>query len=134
MSAKKFVLAALAGFAVMFGLSTLWHKVIMVNFYGKHYKSIVENVDIIYVLCGYLVLAYLMSLIYPIGYKGGSPLKEGSRFGVIMGLVMLMPMTIIVLLGTGIVSHMGALVDVLWHLIEEGVGGTVIALVYGRKA
>ena len=72
MKAKKFVLAALAGFVVMSGLSILWHKIIMGNFYGKHYESIAENVSIIHVLIGYLVLAYLMSLIYPIGYKGGS--------------------------------------------------------------
>ena len=132
MNTKKFVLAAIAGFIVMFGISALWHKIVMGSFYGNHYEAIATNVDLLYVLIGYLVIGLLMAFIYPIGYKGGSPLKEGPRFGALIGLVGLLPMTLIVLLGSGLVTHTGAIVDVIWHIIEEGIGGTVIALVYGR--
>ena len=40
-----------------------------------------------YVALGFLVLALLMALVYPKGYKGGSPKLEGLRFGVIVGLI-----------------------------------------------
>ncbi len=80
----------------MFGLSALWHKVRRGSFYEKHYETTAVNVDRIYVLIGYFVIGLLLALIYPIGYNCEYPMKEGPRFGAIMGLLGLFPATIIV--------------------------------------
>lgn len=65
---------------------------------------------------------------FPKGYAGAGGIGERLRFGVIMGLLWVLP--------HGVVLHgveYGAtgkliLVDAAWHLVEQGIGGIVMAL------
>ena len=84
-----------------------------------------------FVMLGYLILDFLMALVYPMGYKGGSPLKEGFRFGALIGLIWVLPISVI---DHGLYNLPLTLVivDSSWHVVQEGIGGIVIALVYGR--
>ena len=52
------------------------------------------------------------------GYEGGSPLKEGPRFGIIIGLLWYLPFNVIMI---GVVGKSGTLVvvDGLWRLVEQ---------------
>jgi hypothetical protein len=74
-----------------------------------------------------------MSLIYPVGYKGGSPAKEGLRFGVLIGLVVWLTANLTI---HGVLKNTlaSALVDSVWHIVEQGIGGIAIALVYGKSS
>ena len=126
MNVKKWFLAGLLGFVVMFILSGLWYMLIMDAFYREQY-------NFIFIVLGYLVMAFLMSYIYPIGYKGGSPAKEGLRFGVLIGLLVWLSSNLI-LYGAHNMTLSATLVDSGWHVVEEGIGGLVIALVYGTAS
>ena len=131
MNGKKWFLAGLAGFVVMFLLSGLWYMVIMAGFYQTHGEAVNrEQLDFLFIVLGYLVMAFLMSYIYPIGYKGGSPAKEGLRFGVLIGLLVWLSSNL-TLYGVYNVTLSATLVDSIWHVVEEGIGGIVIAFVYG---
>jgi len=131
MFGKKFLMALVGGFLIMWLLSGLWHVLIMGDFYAKYEgPSAYESPQMLFIIIGYAILALLMVYIYIQGYKGGSPLKEGLRFGVVIGLLWILPLNVIIYAvketsGTFIV------VDVLWHIVEQGIGGIVIGLIYG---
>ena len=74
-----------------------------------------------------------MAYMYPQGYKGGSPLKEGLRFGVVIGLLWILPYNVI-MIGVVGTSKTLVVVDALWHIVEQGVGGIVIGYIYRSKS
>jgi hypothetical protein len=132
MDFKKYSMAVGGSFIVMSILGWLWHRVILRGFYVEHLPSALPEPNVLFVLLGFLILAILMAYLYPLGYKGGSPLKEGLRFGVIIGLLWFLPLSVIMV---GVVGKSGTLVvvDGLWRLVEQGVGGIVIGYVYRSK-
>ena len=89
--------------------------------------------NLFFIILGVLILAVLMAYMYPQGYKGGSPLKEGLRFGVIIGLLWALPFNVIMVGVMGTAKTL-VLVDTLWHLVEQGVGCIVIGYVYRSKS
>ena len=133
MDGKKFLMALVGGFLVMWLLSGLWHVLIMGDFYANNAgPSAYEEPKMLFIILAYAVLALLMVYIYTQGYKGGSPLKEGMRFGAIMGLLWILPLSMIMY---AVVETSGTLivVDTIWHIVEQGIGGIVIGLIYGSK-
>ena len=72
-----------------------------------------------------------MAYIYPRGFKGGSFIKEGLTFGILMGLMVRVPQQVLYLgYGHGDISYV--LTEAVWHMVEQGVGGIAIAYVYGK--
>ena len=135
MNTKKCFLGGLASFAVLVVLSGLWYMVLMAGFYKENFAAVNrERMEPIHWVAGTLgvaLLAFLMSTIYPIGYKGGSPAKEGLRFGILVGLLVWVSSNL-VLFGAYKIPLNGTIIDSLYHLFEEGMAGLTIALVYGR--
>ncbi len=130
----KMLYAWLAGAVGMLILSVLWHRVIMGGFYDEQGAAIMrDEPKMLFIILALLILAFLMAYAYPIGYKGGSPITEGLKFGALMGLLAFLPFNLI-LYGAFNVPLAGALVDAGWHVVEEGVGGVIIAMVYGSGA
>ena len=131
MNFKKFIIALVAGFVVMVLLSGLWHMLIMGDFYKEHSTAGArEQYKMGFIVLGYIVLALLMAYIYPKGCSGGGVVAEGAKFGILMGLLWILPFSL-VLYGVIEMSGTGLIVDVVWHIVEQGVGGIVIGLVYG---
>ena len=134
MDYKKFSMAVGGSFLAMFILGSLWHPLLMKNFYEKYGgDSMLAEPNLLFIILGVLILAVLMAYLYPQGYKGGSPLKEGLRFGVLIGLLAVLPFSV-VMIGVMGTSKTLVLVDALWHLVEQGVGGIVIGYVYRSKS
>ena len=132
MSIGKFLGAALGGGAVMWLVGGLWHALIMEDFYAANSAATgYGEPRMLFIILGYAILGVLMAYIYPKGYAGGGGIGEGLRFGVIVGILWTLP--------HGVVMHgvqLGAtgkliLVDVVWHMVEQGIGGIAIALIYG---
>ena len=69
------------------------------------------------VACGYLITAAVMAFVFPIGYKGGSGVAEGLRFGAVIGLLWWLPANV-VLSGVYETTVASALVDGVWHIVE----------------
>ncbi len=126
--------STILAFIVMFILGGLWHAVLMVDFYKELLTpESREPHQIQFIASGVFLLALSMAYLYPKGYRGGSPIKEGLVFGVIMGLIWIIPHGL-VMHGMTATSGKLLLVDGLWHLFEQGMGGIVIASVYGRDS
>ena len=135
MNVKKLILASLGGGIVTFLLGGFWHAWLMADFYQTHGAALNRaEPNMIMVALGSLVIAVLMAYTFPIGYKGGSAVKEGFRFGALIGLIWYLPLTLII---NGVTSYpplVVVIVDSAWHIVEQGVVGIVIAFIYGTSA
>jgi len=129
MNIKKFTLAALAASVAMWVLGGLWHELLMPMFYASETHATHEGVGIIFL--AYIVLSVLMAYIYMLGFKGGHPIVEGLKFGVVIGILWVFPHELAM-----VGAHGGSISYVFknaaWHVVEQGVGGVIIGFVYGR--
>jgi hypothetical protein len=133
MNIKKLLIAGVVAFVAMFILGYLWHAVLMSSFYEQNYRFTARPEPIVLrIAVAYFVLAFLMSYVYPLGYKGGSPMMEGLRFGIIMGILWVFPLSLILNAITENLFMTGVLVDTGWHIVEEGIAGIIIGLLYGK--
>jgi len=133
MNVKKFVLAWVAAVVVTFLLAGLWHLFLLADFYEVQTQAVArEEPKMPFIILGHLILGFLMALAYPIGYKGGAPVKEGFRFGALIGLIWILPWSLNIH-GLWNLPLTVVIVDSAWRVVEEGIAGIVIALVYGRQ-
>lgn len=139
MDGKKLVYAALAGFAAMFILANIWYMAVMGDYYDEamaavyNAGAILEEPNLVFIAIGYLITALIMAYIFPIGYKGGSAVSEGMKFGAIIGVLISVPLTFINM-GILSVSATPAFVDAIFQIVEKSIGGIVIAKVYAGGA
>jgi hypothetical protein len=127
---KKLILSTLGGSFTMWLLAGLWHQLIMAGFYKQETHASHEGTGII--LIAYVILGLLMALIYPIGYKGKPPWIEGLRFGALVGILWVFPHELAMAGAHG--GAIGYVVkNALWHIFEQGAGGIVIGVIYGRR-
>lgn len=133
MEPKKMIGAWLGGFVAMFLFGYIWHEMIISGYNAMQYADVMrpmEDFSIVHIVIGYLILAFMMSYIYPLGYKGGPFIKEGLRFGVILGLLYTLPRAFI-LAGVYKMPLDANILDAVFHIIEMSVGGIVMAKIYG---
>src|SRR5579863_2258872 len=88
MNWKRLGGATLAAFAVQIVAGAGWHQFLFHNLYIEQMAKVARPEP----LLGAMTLAtaaraILFALIYPVGYKGGAPWREGARFGVMLGLL-----------------------------------------------
>jgi hypothetical protein len=133
MNIKKLLLATLAGvvgnsvaYGILFVLlqSYLERDIIVptgASTEGSPVLSIIATVS----------LALIMAYIYPKGYEGGSPVSEGLRFGILMGLFFGIPYAVN-FNSMFPISYAAILVLALFYALEITAGGLAIGLVYGR--
>ena len=126
------LLGLVGAFAVMFGLGGLWHQVLMGDYYAAIMPSVIRaDPNLFAIGCGYLITAAVMAFVFPIGYKGGSGVAEGLRFGAVIGLLWWLPANV-VLSGVYDTSVASGLVDGVWHIAEGAAGGVVVGVLYVR--
>ena len=131
MNTKKIIFATLAAFIVMFLADWLWFGVI----FGEWFQKMMPAngmVNIPMHAFAELCLAFLMAIIYPFGFKGGSAMKEGAMFGFLIGLVYQLPVSI------HMYASMGGSRRIVVFFIINGIvmgilGGIVVAMIYGKK-
>jgi len=123
----------------MFILSGIWYMVVMAEYYERVMKGVynanarLDEPNLVYIAIGYLFYAFIMAYMFPIGYKGGSAVSEGLKFGAIIGVLITVPLTFI---NMGLLSASAgpALVDAIYQIVEKAIGGIVIAKVYSGGA
>ena len=128
MNLKKTLSVTLSAGLGMWMIAGIWHNLIMANLYEDTHAT---HDGIGYLLIAYLILALLMAYIYPLGYKGGKPIWEGLRFGVIIGILWVFPHGV-AMVGAHGDSLVYVLKNTLWHMVEQGLGGIIVGLIYGK--
>src|SRR5260221_6966164 len=98
MNTKKFITATAVAFIVVFIFDYLWFAVIFTDWWKTTMtgllKSLPDQPNIPLHAFGDLCFAALLAWIYPMGYKGGSAMSEGIKFGLMMGLLAELPVSI----------------------------------------
>jgi|GEM_PF-545830 len=133
----KLVKAWLFAFVVMFLLSWLWYGVIVYDFNAQHFAEVLrgeERFSMLLIVLGYLVMAFLLAYIYPKGVAAGEPpVSQGLKFGVTVGLLLVLPWALIE--AGSYQFPLGArLLDALYHLVEITIGGMIIGWAYGETS
>jgi len=134
MNFKKFVkpvITTLACGVGMWVVAGLWHNLIMPALY-KDTHATHEGIGIM--LVAYIALALIMVYMYPLGFKGGKPVLEGLRFGLIIGLLWVFPHELAMTGAHGGKSIIYVCKNAGWHMIEQGIGGIIISVFYGRMS
>ncbi len=130
MELKKWALATVAGGAGMWVLAGLWHMLIVPRFYVVENHASHEGTGLI--LLAYLVLGLLMAALYPL-YRKGRPVLDGLMFGLVIGLLWVFPHEL-AMAGAHGEPLPYVFKNAAWHLVEQGLGGIMIGLVFGREA
>lgn len=130
MTMKKLVLSTgIVGFA-MWVFSGLWHNLILANFYATETGASHEGIGLL--LIAYLILALFMAYLYPRIYKGGGPAIEGLKFGALIGLLWVFPHEL-AMAGAHGEPLSYVFKNAVLHVVEQGLGGIILGLIYGRK-
>jgi len=124
----KLLIATLVGGFGMWIIAGLWHNLILPSF-NKNVQAHHDGLGLM--LVAYFILAILMAYIYSLSYKGGKPLIEGLKIGVIIGILWVFPHGL-AMAGTHDTSVIYEVKNTLWHMIEQGIGGIIIALIQGK--
>jgi uncharacterized membrane protein YvlD (DUF360 family) len=125
---KKLILSTLIGGLGMWIIAGIYHNLIMANLYEET-QATHEGLGIL--LIAYFILALIMAYVYPLGYKGKSPALEGLRFGIIIGLLWVFPHSF-AMAGAHGDSIIYVFKNSAWHLVEQGLGGIIIGMIYGK--
>lgn len=128
----KLLFAWLAAFVVAFAIGYAWHVVVMKDNYAEWTVDVKRDaLDMIPVAVGGLLFTLVMAYMYPMGYKGGAPWMEGLRFGILIGLVASVANNIM-FYGAWNIATDWVIVDSVWHIVQAGVAGVVIGVMYGK--
>ncbi len=125
----KLLIATLASGLVMWIIAGLWHNLVLPYFN----VSIQAHHDgIFFMLIAYFILAMLMVYIYSYGFKRDKPVIDGLKLGVIIGILWVFPHGL-AMAGVHDTSIIYEIKNTLWHMFEQGIGGIIIALIYGKE-
>ena len=132
MNFKKFAVATVLSFVVMFLLAGLWNGLIVGSLVQVNIDpALLRDQPMIgFIIAGYVVLAVLMSALYPrFRNSGKTVLGRGISYGVMMALLWMLPLNL-VLHGVYEFPFHALFMDTGWALVEQGLGGIVIVAVY----
>ena len=108
----------------------LFTNILMKNM-GQIYRSD-SDFKMWAVVVGCFTGSLFLSIIYPRGYKGGSPMSEGLKFGILMGFFAGVP-TVFFNWASYKIGYMGAIADGIATIVIVALTCLTIALVYGRS-
>jgi hypothetical protein len=125
---KKFILAVLITGFLMWVVAGIWHNLIMPSLYEEVHATH-EGIEIM--LVAYFILAGFMAYLYPRLYDGKKPVRDGLKFGIIIGLLWVFPHEL-AMVGAHSESILYVIRNAIWHMVEQGIGGIVLALVFWK--
>ena len=130
---KKLLLATLGCFVFLLVVNAALYPLFFPDGPPERYAGARTAPLPVYHLLAFLITAFLMSYLYPLIYRGGSPWKEGLQVGVIMALFVSLPENLHVYALTQ-VSFVKLLFPAIWVTAIWGLAGVVIGLIYGRRS
>jgi hypothetical protein len=125
----KFVLSTLLGGFGMWVTAGLWHNLIL----PKIDSSVQAHHDgLALMLISYFILASFIAYIYSISYKGGKSVIEGLKIGVVIGILWVFPHGL-TMAGAHNTSIAYEINNAMYHMVEQGIGGIIIAIILGKN-
>lgn len=123
-------MATLAGALSMWIMAGIWHNLIL----PSANKDIHPHHDGIFIgLVAYIILAFLIVYIYSITIDiTNNHVMKGFIVGIIIGILWVFPHGL-AMAGVHKTSIIYEIKNTLYHIFEQGVGGIVIALTYGKQ-
>ncbi len=131
---KKFLIAWLLAFGVMFGLAGVFNTVVIHDFVVANIKPDLLRTppNMAFIMSGYVLLSLLMVYLYPRFVKEGAySARRGLGYGMLFGIVWLLPYSL-VLHGAYQFPVKALFFDTAWALLEQGAGGAIIGFIYAR--
>lgn len=124
---KKILFSTIFSGLAMWILAGLWHTILAVQFYKNETNA--EHQGLGLILLAYFILGFLMTYLYQNGFRKKSSVVEGFIFGGIMGVLWVFPHEL-AMAGAHGESVTYVIKNAIWHIVEQGLGGIVISLVY----
>jgi hypothetical protein len=127
---KKLLLATLAGGLGMWVTAGLWHNMALPHL-NKDIQPHHEGLGLM--LIAYFILAGLMTYIYSLLNTSNERVFDGIKLGVIVGVLWVFPHGL-AMAGAHDTSVIYEIKNTIWHMVEQGIGGVIVAFVYGKKS
>jgi len=132
----KLILSTIVGGIVFFILGWILYGVLFMKTlgFGDDYSAIMRTPDdykLWAIIVGGFVEAFFLAWIYPKGYSGGSPTKEGFMFGLMIGLLLSVPF-VFFMWAQYPITYNAAVWNGFFCLVMTIVVGVVIGLIYGK--
>lgn len=136
---KKYILAWLASFLVIFNAGYVFHEIIAAGFFKTHIAGITREAYIIpLVALSFALYTAILTYLYPIFYEYYkhklSPYAAGSLFGGLMGFLWDGLQGGLIEVATFKMPFVVFAVDSTYHVLEGVLAGVIIALVYTKIA
>ena len=135
MKYKKFIFATLVYVIITMALAMPWHFIFFKDLYHNlgiyNREPLIIPLGLASVIIQGVVLAYF----YPLFYKGGKPIWQGMKFGLIMGVFLFSVSTLANAAKIEVTSmSTWILIQTAFHAIQFILTGAGIGLVYGKNA
>jgi len=136
MDSKKLTLSTLAATVLIFLLGFLWYGMLMADFYASNGGGATnvakDPLDMWALVLGILIVSFAMAYMFPKWSRGVNNAKQGFIFGALIGLITGFG-TAFIMYGTSNFMNMtGTIVDGIYQIVEKGLAGIVIAMIYGK--
>ena len=134
-SMTRTIFAIVAASVTMFSMAGFYTGILAREFIAAHLDKALMRTppNLVLVFLGYVLLALLMSVIYPRFVRvNGAPAWRGLVFGMAAAVCWLMPYSL-VLFGVYNFPYIVLPLDFAWAFVEQGAGGLVIGLIYGKS-
>lgn len=112
----------------MWILAGLWHNLLL-PLVDKNAEA--HHEGLVIMLIAYFILAFLMVYLFEISNKNNNYLLEGIRVGGVVGILWVFPHGL-AMAGAHNTSILYEIQNVIWHIVEQGLGGIVIGFVYKK--
>lgn len=123
---KKILISTPACGIGMWIVGGLWHNLILPIF-NKDIEAHHDGLGIL--LIAYFILAFLMAYLYSIIRSSSDSVPNGLMFGAIIGILWVFPHGL-AMAGTHDTSIMYEIKNALYHVVEQGIGGIIISLIF----
>ena len=127
MKIYRFLILSLGSGISMMAVAGIWHELLLKQFYETATHASHEGTGVIFI--AYIILGMFMAGLYPQQVSNRQDLANGFKFGAIIGLLWVFPH------GLAMAGAHGDSIGYVfknsaWHMIEQGLGGLVIAAIY----
>ena len=134
MKYKKFIFATLVYVVITMAIALPWHLVIFKDLYASLGIYNREPPIIPLGLASMIIQGMVLAYFYPLFYKGGNPIWQGIKFGLIMGVFLFSVSTLANAAKIQVTSmSIWILIQTAFHSIQFILTGAGIGLVYGKN-